>query len=205
MTGRTAAVPSGHLPSEWPSMGRVAHLLLELVGDTGAEEDLTPRSTGEVAALRDAGLERAPVVLRRVPAHDLVGRSEAHGDDRPRLGQEAVRGERSIDAVYLLELVQLGHRQDRGLSIGCPDLDARPEVLHPTVDQGVEVLGHGAHRRQREYADDDPQDGQRASQLVPSQVPNDLHCPLHSGAGSAVTHTNAPRTRPGRRRCQVGP
>ena len=49
------------------------------------------------------------------------------------------------------------------------------EVLHTAIEKGVEVLREGAHCRQRQDADDDARDGQRAAQLPPRDVAKNLH------------------------------
>src|SRR5207253_9085613 len=88
----------------------------------------------------------------------------------------AVRGIDGVPALHLLELAHLGQGQQRRLlSVRRSDLDVGGEVLGATVEQGVEVLGHRAHRGQREDADHDARDGQERPQLAPGQVANDLH------------------------------
>src|ERR1700736_1366846 len=62
-----------------------------------------------------------------------------------------------------------------------PDFPA--EIRNATVDQGVEFLGHRAHRDEREYADYDAADRQRVAQLSPREISNDFHVCSSSGVG----------------------
>src|SRR4029077_20772689 len=101
----------------------------------------------------------------------------------------------SLDALHVLDLVDLADREYRRLTVGRTDLDALAEILHTSVDQRVEVLRQCAHRREREDADEDAEDRQRAAQLVAEDISDDFQGGLSIGAGRLNAGKGSPAIR----------
>ena len=163
------------------------------MGDVRAEDDLAGRR--HVPTLRQGGLDCGVIVLSGVIGRDVIGEAKGHRLHRPGFGLHLNVWKGGGHATYLLDLVGGADGQHAATAerarAGRRDLDIGTVVGHATVEQGIELFGHRAHRHQRQDADHDAADGQDVSELAPRQISNDFH------GSSLVNGCRLSRTRPG--------